>query len=346
MAITMKIIARDLGLAESTISRAINNKGRINPETRQRILDYVRQLDYHPDETARGLKLQSNRIIGVLVPDSTNVYYSHLLKSVEAYATDRQYSVILCNSDEQVAKEDQYIDFLLANRVCGMIAASTGSSRWGEIDRQFLDKVVFVDNVPAVEVPVDSVTTDNYQAAFELTEKLIRCGHTRIATLTGPVIESTAAERYRGFSDALARHGLEIQPDWVIHTNFLFEDSRAKADALFADSPPVTAVLAQNNVIAYAFWRAASDHGAVVPRDVSIACFDHIDPYGFMYPDFTAMQQPVARIGQLAAQVLMTKMENPKTVRKPQAVILPSAFHPGMTCCANAGHPDKVHQQA
>lgn len=326
---TLRDIADHFGLAESTVSRVLNNKGRVSSETRRRVLTYAAEVDYHPNLLARGLKEQRSNTVGVLMPDITNEYYSMMFKAIDDGMRSAGFGSILFNTNEDMAREQEFLGYLHSSRVDGMIVATSGSSAYDQLPDPLLDRIVFVDNVPAVTRPVRYIGSDNVSSSRELTEHLIARGHTRIATLVGSLAESSARERLEGFQACLRHHQLSVPAAWIERTNFLYEDGYQKAGELLAVFDRPTAVIAQNNVLAYAVVRVANEIGLSVPGDLAVACFDHLDVYGFMRPVITTMLQPLDAIAAIACRELAARIAgSPPT---PGRTMLPVHFRPGET---------------
>lgn len=306
---TLSDIAAQLDLDESTVSRVLNSKGRVSAETRRRVLAYAAEVNYYPNLLARGLKEQRSRTVGVLLPDITNEYYALMFKAIDADMRTAGFTSILFNTNEDMAREKEFLGYLHSSQVDGLIAATSGSSAYDQLPDDLLDRIVFVDNIPGVTRPVRYIGSDNVESSRELTEHLITRGHCRIATLVGSLAESSARERLEGFQACLGENGLPLPAAWIVRTNFLYDDGYRKAGELLASPDRPTAIIAQNNVLAYAVIRVANEVGLQVPADLAVACFDHIDVYGFMRPAITTMLQPVDEIAAIACRELVDRVQ-------------------------------------
>ena len=326
---TLSDIAAHVGLDESTVSRILNNKGRVSAETRRRVLAYAAEVNYHPNLLARGLKEQRSNTVGVLLPDITNEYYALMFKAIDAGMRSAGFTSILFNTNEDMAREQEFLSYLHSSQVDGLIAATSGSSAYDQLSDALLDRIVFVDNIPAVMRPVRYVGSDNVASSRDLTEHLITRGHRRIATLVGSLAESSARERLEGFQACLRQYRLVLPPGWIVKTNFLYDDGYRKAGELLASPDRPTAVIAQNNVLAYAVIRVANEVGLQVPDDLAVACFDHVDVYGFMRPVITTVLQPVDEIAAIACRELMIRIEGSSGA--PGRTMLPVHFRLGET---------------
>lgn len=309
---TLRDIAAHFGLSDSTVSRILNGKGRASADTRSRVLKYAKEFDYHPNQLAKSLKNRQSNTIGVLIPDITNEYYAVLFKAIEDRMRKHGLMAILFNSDEAPEREETFLEYLHSAQVDGMIIATSGAPVYSTLASELIDRIVFVDNRPfSGSREVDYIGSDNIASSFLLTEHLISRGYDRIATLVGSLSESSAQERLEGFRKALADHAIPERDEWIVRTNFLYEDGVAKAVELLSANERPNAVIAQNNVLAYAAIRVAKGMGLGVPGDLAVCCFDHIDIYGFMRPVITSVVQPVSLIAAAAADAWLERRADP-----------------------------------
>lgn len=301
---TLRDIALELGLSESTVSRVLNHKGRVGEATRRRVLAYADEIKYLPNQMAKSLKTQKVSSLGVVVPDISNEFYALLFKSIDRLVSDAGYTPMLFNIGDDPGREEVFLGHLRSSTVGGLVVATSGSEAYLPLSESLLTRIVFVDNLPKGDVDCNYVGADNVASSYRLTQHLIDRGHRRVATVVGPAGESSAQERLQGFEQCLNANGLSLPPGWIVRTNFQYEDGYAKVRALMESDDRPTAVIAQNNVLAYATIRVARKRGMTVPGDLAVACFDHLDTYGFMRPVITTMVQPLDAIAQKAWQLL------------------------------------------
>lgn len=305
---TLRDIAQHLGLSVSTVSRVLSGKGRVGPETIERVLDYTREIDYHPNQLAQRLKARTANSIGVVVPDIGNEFYAMLFKEIDRRLEPLGYTPVLFNVGENLGREREFLGHLRSATVDAMIVATAGSDAYDGLPPDLRRHIVFVDNRPATEDEVTYVAVDNVRSSRELTQHLIDRGHAKIATIMGSEEESSATERTEGFRSAMEDNGLPLLEEWIARARFQYADGYAKAIDLLEGEHRPTAIIAQNNVLAYATIRAVRNKGLSVPRDVAVACFDHIDTYEFMRPVITTMLQPLDRIADLACTQLEARL--------------------------------------
>jgi DNA-binding LacI/PurR family transcriptional regulator len=203
-------VARQAGVSTATVSRVLSGKPYVSDALRRRVLETIDLLDYRPSRVARSLRVQRSSIIGLIISDIQNPFFTSVVRAVEDVAQQRGYSVILCNSDEDVGKELTYIELMLAEQVSGMIVSPTASSN--AVYRRLIEQripVVAIDR-RVDDVPMDMVVADNAGAACAVVSHLIESGCRRIGAVLGNPDASTGAERYQGYVAALVAHGLPV----------------------------------------------------------------------------------------------------------------------------------------
>jgi len=323
MATGLKDIAEHLGISVSTVSRVINGKGRVGKETREKVLKAIKELNYQPNEIARSLKLQRTRTIGVIVPDISNAFYANIIKGIEKATRENDQSIIVCNSDENIKMEEEYVQLLAQKQVMGLIIASVGGNP--EVFKQYRQHelpIVFIDNLPQIKDNYDYVAIDNYKASYKLAEHLIEQGYRKFALITGPLNQSTALERQEGFIKCLEDNSIEINKKLIASGEFKLESGYSIMSKWLKqiEIEKPLALFAANNFIAYGAIKAINEAGLKIPEDVAVVCFDAVDVTGLIKPQITSVNQPAFEIGTIAANIILRK-EN-KKIKAYEKVIL------------------------
>jgi LacI family transcriptional regulator len=317
--VKLKDIAEYLSVSVSTVSRVVNNKDRVDPKTRQKILDALELFNYQPDDNARRLKTNTSNVLGVIIPDISNPFYSSVIKGIEKIAAENSYSVILCNTDEIKERENDAVNLLLREKVAGIIAATIfNQGKAKKIYSNIGCPVVFIDNVPYADDPINYVTIDNVLAADELVRYMINRGHRKVFMITGPEGESSADERLIGWKNALQSHGIIPDNDWFAHGDFREESGRQIMEEFLRRNDRPTAVCVANNFMAYGAIKAIYDAGLSIPADISIGAFDIVDTTGLMKLNITTVIEPAEDIGIIAADICLqaSKQKGIKLSRK------------------------------
>jgi LacI family transcriptional regulator len=308
--VTRNDVARFAGVSPATVSYVLNNGPRpVADDTRQRVLQAIKQLNYQPSAVARNLRLQRTSTLGLLLPDMQNPYFAEVTRGIEAVAFENDYTVILCHSDYSAERELQYIDTLRMQRVAGVIwiPATDRVDVYEKLVSYALptvlvDRYVSGQNAPAVVI-------DNFRGGYIATEHLIELGHRRIAAIVRPVELSHSQGRLQGYMAALREHGLEINPGLIAPGGYYLENGRRAFQQLMNSQPRPTALFAYNDIMAIGALRAAHQHGLRVPEDFSIVGFDDIPEADFTCPALTTIRQAKYDMGRRGAELLLRMIE-------------------------------------
>lgn len=307
MATTIHDVARAAGVSISTVSRALNGGGRISRRTRQQVIEIAGALGYHPNDLARSLLAKSTQTIAILVPDITNPFFPELVMGIETLAGERGHLVLLCNSAHDEAKAWNDLAALRRKQVDGIILVGAGLSpeRLAAVTSGV--PVVTVDR----EVPLAaaSVVQSDHRGGARLgTEHLLAAGHRRIAHVAGtPGLTVTAARR-RGYQDALSSAGVPVDPEIIVHGDFLEKGGYAATRELLRRGVDFTAIFAANDLTAIGALAALEEHHRAVPADVSVVGFDDIQLASYIRPRLTTVRQEVFRLGTRAAEILIDRL--------------------------------------
>jgi LacI family transcriptional regulator len=329
-------VARLAGVSPMTVSRVINHSGHVKEETRLRVLRAMKELNYVPNDLARSLVRRRTDTLALIVPDITNPFFTTVARGTEDTARKNDFRVVLCNSDEDPAKELEYIRMCVSIRVDGVIiaAAGDGSRKNLELLDSFEIPYVLVDR-KVDGVQADVVTGDSRMGAFQLVKHLIDLGHRDIAMITGFLTTSTARERRDGYRRALEEHGIPFREAWVKETSYMRNMDFTLVEQLLDCTPRPTAIFAANNFLAVQVIRGLRHRGLRVPEDMAVVCFDDVDPYSLVEPFLTVASQPAYNFGTIATQLLIERIEHgegpapsPRSiVLQPEVIIRKSSGH-------------------
>jgi LacI family transcriptional regulator len=322
--ITIYDIAEKAGVSAMTVSRVINNNGRISEATRKRVRKVMEELHYIPNSMARSLVLQKTKILSLLITDITNPFYTTIARGAEDAAKKSGFRLLFGNSDEDYIKEKDYVDMILSTRVDGVLFAPTGDHSLENLQKLQKHNIPFVlldRDIPGIDA--DIVLGDSKEGARKLVEHLIELGHRRIVLINGSPDVSTARLRQMGYRESHTLRGLEVDESLIIHANFRdFHDESALSALLQMDEPP-TAIFAANNLLAVGVIQALRQQGLRVPQDISVVCFDDFGHADAINPFLTLASQPAYQFGSLGMQLLIERIES-KSVRETRKLILPS----------------------
>lgn len=323
---TIKDIARMANVSIATVSRVINGNGTVAQKTEKRILEIIKELNYVPNNVARSLVRQNSKTIGVVVADIMNPFYSEIIRAIQDQANIDGYSVISCNSDEDMEKEKQCIQMLLENQVSGIIFA--GGRGKGDYYNQHIRDVA--KKVPVVLADeflegenIYPIVCNKIKGAYEGVSALIELGHKRIAMINGYQDYKPSIEKLRGYKRALKDHGILYREEYIRYGDYHLDGSESHVRELMQLNQPPTAIFASNDLMAMGAIRALKHLGLEVPGDISVIGFDDIMMNEYMQPALTSVRQEMSRQGQLAVQILDMIFTGSKKPKK-KYVIEPS----------------------
>jgi LacI family transcriptional regulator len=305
---TMHDVAKRAGLSISTVSHVINNSRAVSIESRQRVMSAMEELGYKPNALARSLRRRKSNTLGMIMPDSSNPFFAEVARAIEDASFAKNYSVILCNSDGDLEKQQAYTNVLIENRVAGIlfVAAGISTELVNDLEQRRVPLVVVDREVPGAEV--DTVMTNHAQGGFLATQHLIDLGHGRIACIAGNSEVSPSAERLTGYQRAIEENNLAYDDRLVVKGDFQYESGYQATTRLLALEDPPSAVFACNDLMAVGCISAARQFGLRVPDELSVVGFDNVRLASFTNPPLTTIAQPIAEIGTLATRMLLERM--------------------------------------
>jgi len=320
-------IAKELGISTATVSRAIKDYPDISKETKRKVLDLVKKWNYRPNSMAAGLRKRESKVIGVIIPEIINHFFSAVIKGIMKVAYDADYRVMLCQSDESYEKEVVDANALFASRVDGVMASIAHGTT--NIDHflafpQVGIPLVFFDKVPTSLKGVSKVIVDDYKGAFQIVEHLIQQGYTQIAHFRGPMTASTSVNRYNGYKDALAKYDLPYDTKRV----FTCEDITLEEGRRFArrclDAGNFDAIFAITDQVAIGAMKEVEEAGKSIPDEVAITGFSNWTMSSIIKPELTTVAQPGVEMGEKAMQLLLDEIRANKEEIEivPQTIVL------------------------
>jgi LacI family transcriptional regulator, galactose operon repressor len=305
---TIADVAKQAGVSISTAARVLSGRGYAADETRRTVLQAAKELGYVPNQIARSLRTRQTNMIGLLIGDVENSFYSVIAKHVESVAKDAGYHVVLCNSDDDPANELEYLKLLEAMHVDALVVTPTMKNRRSLAN--LIDKgIVIVQVDRRVEgLSADAILVDNEAGASSAVSNLIDAGHVRIGILAGDVEVPTARQRLSGYERALRERRIPVRAELIKKGSFHREHAIEDATELIHAKSVPTAIFAANNILAEALLIALEQEGLRVPRDLSVVAFDDVQWMSMVEPAVTAVRQPIADIARSAAELVIRRL--------------------------------------
>lgn len=324
----MHDVARLAGVSIATVSAVINGKGKVSEKLTQKVTQAMDTLDYHPDLVARSLKVGRSNVVGMIVPDVTNQFYTEAMRGVEDEAKQHGYMLILGNSNENPDYESYLLSMLFSQRVDGVLLASSDSTAAYDrlVRRRF--PIVFFDRIPA-NCREQAVIIDNEGAAYEAINHLIGLGHKRIAIIAGRLPISTGQDRVEGYRKAMQEAHLPIREEYFQRGDFSLESGyQCGLDLMKLPEPP-TAIFSCNNKMTLGLMRSLAELGIECPSQVSVISFDDFEWAANFSPRLTTVAQPTYEIGKKAMQMLLRKInsEEDEDDQNENILVLPAELH-------------------
>jgi LacI family transcriptional regulator len=328
--VTIVDVAREAGVSYTTVSRVLNNKQNVSPETRERVLGAMTRLGYVVDQRARSLAGGRSQVIGLLVHDLGTSYIGEIIRGIDSELSSAQYDLLLYTTHRRKTKESTYVAMLTRGLADGLLLVlPRDPGAYLETLRDYRFPHVLIDHRGVDEV-TPAVAASNRQGAERATTYLIEQGHRRIGFLTGAMDQICARDRLQGYKDALANRGIRFDGELVFEGDF-FQSLAYKGAGTLLDLPRrPTAIFASNDVSAFGLMEAVRDHGLRIPDDVSVLGFDDIPQAAHVHPALTTVRQPLEEMGRVSTRMLLEYIAHPD--RAIERVELPTELVVRQSC--------------
>lgn len=321
--ITIKDIARELNISISTVSRAMRDTYDVSPETRQKVLEMAAQLKYKPNFNATGLAKGSTHNIGILLPSITNYYFSTAITGIQEAAFEKGYNIILYLTNDSPERETDILSSLSLSSLDGLLVSTSSAAENSGHFTKVMDEgipVVFFDRV-STNIRTSKVMQDDYNGAYTITSHLIEQGYTRIAHISGPEGLAMTNQRLKGYTDALAEHGLPLHKDWIIHSGFSQNDGEQDTVKLYRKGKKPDAIFAVNDRKAIGAMQTLKQKGIVIGAETGVAGFTGDPVSTIITPTLTTIAEPAAEIGRKSCELLLKHIAKKNFI--PEEIILP-----------------------
>lgn len=309
---TLKDVAQEAGLTVTTVSRVLNNRGYISQETREKVYESMKKLNYSPNEVARSLSKKSTNTIGVIVPHIRHPYFSEMISNLENCASKRGYKIILCNSRAKTQKEQEYLAMCTSNRVAGIILFSAGVA----VEEFVSSNIPLITVERYLENGTAAVECDNIEGGRMAAQHLIDQGCKNLLHISG-ISETTmpADERATGFVQVCEENGVkhtEVATNSYQYDNLEYRDY---IEDIIAEYDDVDGIFASSDLIAAQILQVCAKINKRVPEDIKLVGFDDVIISSLTTPTITTIHQPVKEMAEAAIDLLINAAEG-KTVAK------------------------------
>jgi len=323
---TIKDISREANVSTTTVSRVLNGLSReyrISEKTENRVLNTAQKLNYRPNHTAVSLRLQKSNLIGLLIPDLSNPFFSNIASIVSLELRKRGFSVIITDCTEDEKTEIEVVNLLQDRRIDGLLVMPSGENA------EHLE-ALYKMNVPVIcidryftSTDLPYVATHNYEGAYEITQYLISCGHKKIVCIQGVPHVMPNVQRVKGYLNAMQDAGLQ-NISFVTGNNFSQENGYLETKLLLQKEDRPTAIFCLSNTILLGVLKSIREEGLKIPNDISLVTFDDAEYLKFLKPAITSVAQPVLEIAKMSIKILFKMMDQKekKEAWDPEQILL------------------------
>lgn len=324
MMLTIKDVAKEAKVSISTVSRVLNMSGYTSEKTREKVLNAVKKLDYKGSLVAAAMIKKQTLTLGLIIPDIKNIFHSDLTRAIEDGANSHGFNIFLCNTDNNLQKEAEYIHLLIAKGVDGIIFSSPDvkAENIKELKEKFPDLPIIILGSKFHNVTVNEVLVDNFDGGYKATSHLLKLGHKDIAFISGGTDSYSSIERHKGYKFALNESGIPINDDLVIFDKFYIESGYKNALKLLQKNKRPTAIFAGNDSIAVGIYKAARELNVKIPEQLSVVGFDDSQYAEILFPMLTTIHTPIIEMGQRSIEIIV------KSIKEKQRYKESHVFYP------------------
>lgn len=317
--ITIKDIARMCGVGVSTVSRAMNNHPDINEETKQKVMDIIKEYNYIPNNSARNLKLSESNSIAILVKGISNPFFMKMIKVMEKEIQKKKYALVLHHVEMNEDEVDVALELIKEKRLQGIVFLGGYFSHTQEKLERLQVPFVLSTIAMSQKNPSErysSVSVDDVKESYKIVDYLCKLGHQKIATIVASSSdESVGNLRQEGYKMALRDNGVEIDESLIYEMNYeldpyTMENGYAVMQKILARKDTPTAVYAISDTLAIGACKAILESGRRIPEDISVAGYDGIDMAYFYSPSITTIRQPIEEMARETVEVLFDVIQN------------------------------------
>jgi DNA-binding LacI/PurR family transcriptional regulator len=311
---TIYDVAKEAGVAISTVSKVLNNTGSIGAKTRKKVEETMQKLNYQPSVAASVKK--RIQTIGLLIPNIADPFMAEIARTIEDHGRKFGFSLMICSTDNDLDKEIEYVSILKQKYIDGIIIATglKNTAALKELISSEIPVALLAREVPSLAV--NTVVVNDFLGAFEATSYLIKLGHQKIAMITEDIYFPVTKSRLDGYKQALEQAGINYNENLVMINNTSFTDALDSTVKLLNLPEPPTAIFASTEPLAIGAIQGARESGFDIPKDISIVGFDNSILAEMCYPQLTTMSQPIQEMGKKIIELLVEEIKDPKKLKQ------------------------------
>ena len=306
----IKDVAREAGVSTATVSHVINGTRFVKEQTKDKVVKAMDKLDYHPNYAARSLRSNKSHIVGLLIPDVSNLFYMTMVKGIEKELRKNNYNLIVSDTNGKLANEKSQIKAFNSQLIDGLIMRPVNE------DHSFLKNIenccprVFVDCKPNNFDEGDMVLSENYKGAKEAINLLIKKGHNKIGIISGLSGLTTSTERLEGYKDALKENNIPLNKNLIKYGDYRINSGYKLMKELIEEDNGLTSVFIANNAMTIGAMKLLKEKNIKIPDDISLIGFDDSDWASITDPPLTVVKQSSFEMGKKAAELILKRINN------------------------------------
>ena len=309
MAVNVREIAKKANVSAATVSRVLHQSEQVKPETRKKVEEAMRQLQVTAGELVRSARMDT-RIVGILVPDLSNSFFSECILGIEEYAREAGLTTIICHTKESDQEEVRYLRMLKEMHVCGIIMIDM------KIPVVLLDRDVKYSQL-------DGVFIDNENGAFNAVKLLLENGHRNIAMISGPLNTVPGRGREEGYRNAFEFMNVPLREELIYEGHFSIQGGREATEMILREHPEVTAIFSSNNHMTIGCLSRLFEEGLKIPEDMAVIGFDDIPILNQLGYEITVVGRPTKEMGHQAVKILAKMMNGKRTDMTRRIILIP-----------------------
>ncbi len=310
--VTMKEIAKKLGVSVSTISRALKDSPELHVETKRKIVEMAKEMNYQPNLLAQSLRISRTKTLGVIVPEITSHFFASCISGIQDFANKRGYNVMICQSNESIEQEIANIKTLVASQVDALlISLSRETNHYEHLEELYSREIPFVmfDRVQE-EMPVSKITFNDTGGAYQVTKHFLETGRKRIMYVSGPEDLYISKKRKEGYLKALAEYGIPEKDALIKITDLTLEGNLKVAQEIIDMNPRPDGVFCMIDPLAVDVLTHWKNQGIQIPKDMALAGFTNNPTSAVVEPPLTTVSQPGYEMGKLAVSHLLDQLDD------------------------------------
>ncbi|MFS0774985.1 LacI family DNA-binding transcriptional regulator [Neobacillus sp. 3P2-tot-E-2] len=302
-------VAKQAGVSVATVSRVLNGQNTVSAKTKMRVEEAIKKLNYEPSLLGRNLRTSESRLLLILIPTISNPFYLEIIKGIEQVAISQNYNILLCETDSNPNKENIYFDLIRKKMADGIITMDPAVNV--ETLKKLAENFAIIQCSEYEECSgIPYVTIDNEEASYRAVKHLIQIGHHKIALMNADEKYLFARQRKMGYKRALEENGITLRNEYIISTqNLGFENGQRAMKKILNLQDRPTAVFAVSDLLAIGALKEINAAGLHVPNDIAVVGFDKIDFSNMTNPTLTTIAQPMRKMGNVAARMLIEKIK-------------------------------------